>query len=94
MSDYVRQAVEHYKGKAGISELKRAATPYCPPGSLLPSDDDVRGELVSESCSILMKDLWAARLARPDLARGVCRLASRITKWSKNDDKKVKRLME
>ena len=35
-----------------------------------------------------------ARLARPDLQRAVCKLASHVSKWTRNDDRRVKRLME
>ena len=41
-----------------------------------------------------MKDLWGARLARPDLIRAVCRLASKVTKWTRNDDRRLRRLAE
>ena len=41
-----------------------------------------------------MKNLWLARLARPDLIRPVCKLATKIQKWSRNDDRRLKRMME
>ena len=94
MTDYVQQAVEHYKRLSGITSLKPARTPYCPENSLKPQDEEHPGALQPHACSILMKDLWAARLSRPDLSRAVCRLASRVTKWTRNDDRKVQRLME
>ena len=40
------------------------------------------GHLASVACSLLMKVLWAARLARPDLLRAVIHLATKITKWT------------
>ena len=41
-----------------------------------------------------MKNLWVARLARPDLCRPTQKLATRVTKWTRNDDKRLRRLME
>ena len=67
MTDYVAQAVEHYKKLSGHEKLKAAITPYCPEGALHPDNDDIEGELSAEACSVLMKNLWAARLARPDI---------------------------
>ena len=40
-----------------------------------------------------MKGLWLARLARPDTQKCIGDLASRIAKWSKNDDRRLHRLM-
>ena len=79
---------------AGLDKLGKASTPYPPEGSLHPRDDEVEGQLMSKSCSCLMKDLWASRLSRPDLHRAIIRLTTRITKWTRNDDKRLKRLME
>ena len=68
MSDYVQQSVEHYKTLSGIECIKNSSTPYVPDGSLHPDNDQDRGQLGDQAASILMKILWAARLARPDLA--------------------------
>ena len=94
MSDYVQQAVEHYMKLAGIDKLKTAPTPFCPDGVLLPENEEVVGELGEDAASVLMKNLWAARLARPDLSRPTCKLATKVHKWSKNDDRRIRRLME
>jgi hypothetical protein len=40
-----------------------------------------------------MNDLWFARLARPDCQKPICDLVSRVQCWSRNDDKKLHRLM-
>ena len=37
--------------------------------------------LASCAAAVLMKVLYAARLARPDLCRAVCNLACYITRW-------------
>ena len=93
MSDYCRSAVELYLSHVPGKTLKKASTPFVPEGSLHPRDDDVKGELGGSACAILMKDLWLARLSRPDIQRAICYLASHVSKWSVNDDKKLHRLM-
>ena len=93
MEAYARLAVQLYTQHTGVSHFRQASTPFCPEGSLVHSDDDITGDLASCCCSILMKLLWLARLARPDLLRPVCELASKITKWTRNCDKEVFRLV-
>ena len=43
-----------------------------------------QGALESVACSLLMKVLWAARLARPELLRAVNHLATTITNGRPN----------
>ena len=49
-------------------------------------ENQSKGNLSSVAASVLMKLLYGARVARWDLLRGVTRLASRISRWSTNDD--------
>ena len=56
-------------------------------------DDDEKGVLSGPACAILMKNLWLARLARPDIQKPIGDLASHLTVWSRNDDKRVYRLI-
>lgn len=92
MAEYCRQSVDHYKEMTGVSKLKAASTPYAPEGSLPPSGEDVRGTLSDVACSCLMKFLWVARLARPDLFKAVCDMTAHVSCWSSNDDKRLFRL--
>ena len=93
MSDYARSAVELYAQHTGIVKFKHATTPFVPDGSLVYADDDVVGDLAPHACSMLMKLLWLGRLSRPDLLKPVSDLATRITKWSKNNDRELFRLV-
>ena len=52
-----------------------------------------RGQLASVAASVLMKVLYAARLARFDLLRATCRLACYIAKWDKECDRRLSRLI-
>ena len=93
MQDYVGQAVDKYLAATGHTKLKSASTPFVPEGSLVYSDDEVRGELAGEACGILMKDLWLARLARPDVLKPICDLAAKVQSWTRNHDRMLHRLM-
>ena len=93
MEEYVKSACEMYEGISGSKKLKPAATPFVPEGSLLTEDDNARGELADEACKVLMKCLWVARLARPDLLKPVIALARNVSCWSRNCDKGLYRLM-
>ena len=73
--------------------LKKATTPYLPEGSLVDSDFTVRGEMAQDASKVLMKILWSARLARPDLMKGISDLTRKITTWSRADDRRLHRLM-
>ena len=45
-----------------------------------------RGNLAPHAASVLMKLLYAARIARFDLLRSINALARNVTKWTKDDD--------
>ena len=96
MEEYCQDAVDLYCKTAQIApnSLRKVATPFCPDGSLSFADEEARGELAGGACSVLMKALWLARLARPDLNKAIADLATHIHKWSRNDDKRVRRLYE
>ena len=65
------------------------------------TDDDVksdakeqpRGTLAPHAASLLMKLLYAARIARFDLLRAITVLARNVTKWTVADDAKLHHLM-
>ena len=48
-----------------------------------------RGALAPHAASVLMKLLYAARIARFDLLRSINSLARNVTKWTIDDDCKV-----
>ena len=54
---------------------------------------EVRGELAPHAASILMKLLYAARIARFDLLRSINTLARNVTKWTIKDDVRLHHLM-
>ena len=78
---------------SGHQKLRHAPTPFCPEGSLAPSDDDVKGELAPNACKILVKALGLGRLARPDIVKPIGDSATHVQKWSRNHDKQLHRLI-
>ena len=93
MEDYSVQACELYQQLSGGKPLKPATTPFCLEGSFLPQDDEEEGELAGNACKILMKCLWLARHARPDIIKAIGDLATKVQKWTRNCDKALFRMM-
>ena len=56
-------------------------------------ESNPRGTLAPHAASVLMKLLYAARIARFDLLRSINSLARNVTKWSTSDDAKLHHLM-
>jgi hypothetical protein len=82
----------------GSKRAKRLAGPKSPEPKAKAKDDKdkssvIRGALADAAARVLMKVLYAARLARFDLLRAVGALASMITKWDKWQDRKLHKLM-
>ena len=55
--------------------------------------ESTRGALAPHAASVLMKLLYAARIARFDLLRSINSLARNVTKWTIEDDAKLYHLM-
>lgn len=92
MCEFIDNACQLYEELSG-KKLKPAPSPYVAEGSLTDEDWEVKGALSHEASRVLMKTLWCARLARPDLMKGISDLTRRLTVWSKADDKRLHRLM-
>jgi len=56
-------------------------------------DDNTPGKMKGIAARVLMKVLYGARIARPDLLRAVCALSRHIMKWSVHWDQKLHRIM-
>ena len=93
VADYVKSACDLYESLPGASKLKRVATPFVSDGSLCAEDDEIKGALSDNACEVLVKCLWVARLARPDIIRPITLLATKIQCWSRNCDKQLHRLI-
>ena len=93
MPDYVKSTCDLYLSLPGSKPLKTVPTPFVNEGSLVPADDEERGELSDNASKVLMKALWVARLARPDLLKPITALARHVQSWTRNCDKQLYRLI-
>jgi hypothetical protein len=95
MSDFLKQCVALYKELGGpkAQTLRKVDTPFTdvPLSERAPAEGASR-ELAPIASKLLMKILYAARMARYDLLRATCYLATRITKWDATCDKMLHRL--
>ena len=95
MDSYAKQAVDFYCDltQTERAQLKPVPTPSLNEASLSDQDFEEQGTLRQDAAKILMKTLWLARLSRPDLRFIVARFATKISGWSRADDKQLFRLM-
>ena len=96
MRQFLQQCIDRYVELAGPNvKFKKVATPFPDDKIARPVMDEAeaRGELQPIASRVLMKVLFAARMARFDLLRATQGLASRVTKWSPDCDKSLHRLM-
>ena len=96
MRQFLQQCIDRYVELAGPNvKFKKVSTPFPDDKIARPIMDEAeaRGELQPIASRVLMKVLFAARMARFDLLRATQGLASRVTKWSPDCDKSLHRLM-
>ena len=97
MSAFLSSCVEAYCDLAKVdqSKLATASTPFTEAGIARPtlSEEEKPGRLQPIASKVLMKILFAARMARYDLLRATQSLASRVTKWSAECDIALHRLV-
>ena len=97
MEDFLTSCVDAYCELAcvKVEQLTKASTPFTEAGLARPtaSDEEAPGKLKSIASKVLMKILFAARMARFDLLRATQSLASRVTKWSHECDVSLNRLV-
>jgi hypothetical protein len=77
--------------------LSKAPTPFLAEtqedDELSDDESDMPGVLASSAAAIVMKLMFAARVARPDLLRACTGLSSFLSKWKRRHDYQLKRLM-
>ena len=71
--------------------MEKADTP-CRRDAPKYADDDQPGRYSASAPALLMKPLYLARSARPEISFAIGRLARRITKWTRRDDRECDRL--
>ena len=82
--------VQEYLRVANGPKMKVVASPFLSKGFV---GADERGALAASASSILMRLMWLARLARPDLLRVVTWLATMVQSWTQACDAYLYRAM-
>ena len=97
MKPFLKSCVDRYVQLAGdrALKLKQVTTPFHDERIARPIQDEneAKGVLAPIAARVLMKILFAARMARFDLLRAVQGLAARVTKWSDDCDRALRRLV-
>ena len=96
MRNFLESCVDAYcqLAKVDKNELKKASTPFHNNRVARPKEEDEKsGRLQPIASKVLMKILFAARMARYDLLRATQSLASRVTKWFEDCDVGLPRLV-
>jgi hypothetical protein len=94
MSDFLRSCVDRYLELANkhVTSLRTVATPFIETAQE-DHETEPKGELQPIAARILMKILYAARMARYDLLRPTCYVATMITMWTKRCDRALHKLV-
>ena len=95
MEDFLKACIDRYvelSGRKG-AQLRQVDTPFIDEQAVDLQHSEGLGELSPIAARVVMKVLYAARMARHDLLRPCQALARYLTKWSPAEDKKLHRLM-
>ena len=93
MIAYTEQLVDFYCEVTGVekSKLRKVASPAFPENQATDEELNNTGELHGTASRILMRALWLSRLARPDISFIITRLASKVSRWDRFDDRQLLR---
>eukprot|EP00972_Heterocapsa_arctica_P066051 9744124-Heterocapsa_arctica.AAC.1 len=93
MKQYFRSAVQAYVEITG-EKMNKVASPYVPRLELEDMDNLIqqKGRHAQHSASVLMKLMYGTWMAMPSLCVIVRRLASQITKWTADSDRRLRRV--
>ena len=95
MQGHAEKCVEKYLELSGLrlSDLKTTLTP-CIHDHAIPEHEFTEKGKLSDVCSrIVLKVLFFARIARPDLFQSVNTLAREVTRWTQACDRRLLRLI-
>ena len=97
MVNFFRQCVDRYCELANVKESSLAGRKFKYPGiddhQLSDEGWDTSGHLASLAAKVLMKIAYGANTVRWDLLHDVYMLAREITKWNKNCDTRLHKLL-
>ena len=92
MEEYAESAYVLYEEQFN-QKLKVYDTPFMSEASLTAENFSSPGQLSGNASQLLMKLLWLCRLSRPDIAYAISALASNISRWCRNHDLMLCRLL-
>ena len=94
MRSYSKGIISFYCEITGMRQEKlcKVSTPCLLESQVTDEELAHEGEMHAFAERILMRCLWLSRLARPDISFAVQRLASRIGRWTKWDDRQMMRV--
>ena len=94
MEGQAMQCIERYSEYTHVNQhdLPKVVTPCIDDHHLSPSDFAEPGELEDSAAKIVLKFLYLARKARPDILWTVNTLAREVTRWNRACDKRLHRL--
>ena len=93
MTNYMQSALDQY-AEVARAALTKADSPYAP----RLADEEIDkllsepGDLAPHAASLIMKLMYAARMACPHVATIVSKMSSRITRWTREDDRRLHRV--
>ncbi len=96
MSSFVELCVSSYLELAGRDRvsLRDVPTPFLDESSAWePPAGEPTGALAHVALKILMKILYVARMARPDILRATCMLARKVSRCCRECDRRLHRLV-
>ena len=93
MRSYAKDMLQEYVQLTGMSNFKKANTPFLSKVAEKLEGEEPVGRLSSTASSILMKLMWISRLARPALLRATTWLATKIHAWTASCDGHIHRVM-
>ena len=95
MTAYAKGIVQFFCEVTDVpkEKLRSVTTPCLPEANMCDEELENEGQLSKFASRILMRCLWLSRLCRPDIAFAVQRLASRVTRWTKWEDRQTYRLV-
>ena len=88
---YLEAVVKKYMNETSVKSLPWVATPSI--DDRIDEDSQQPGKQKATAASHLMSIMYLARLCRADLIVTVSFLARRMSKWTVNEDRRLKRLM-
>ena len=93
MVAYTQQLVDFYCEITGVDKqkLRKVPSPAFPESQVTDQELETTGDLHGTASRILMRALWLSRLARPDISFIITRLASKVSRWDKFDDRQLLR---